>query len=207
MTIPLKQHIVTYAFGRRYPFTWFFIKRGLAGRRHKGVDLVSKKNKEVQAPLAFKQTFAGFKKGYGNTIEGFTLDGRYFFRFAHLDAIGIARVNKKWEEGEVFAWYGSTGYSTAPHLHWEVYELGKRIDPLELLTRKAIKPIDKDVVKFYFGKIWRRRPAKGEWMYFLTRVQKNGLDRTKLKRIMAYWYGIAMKDDKRWQREKRKVLK
>ena len=49
--------------------------------------------------------------------------------FGHLDEILVSKNNKV-NKGEMIALMGSTGRSTGPHLHYEVYFQGEAIDPL-----------------------------------------------------------------------------
>ena len=66
--------------------------------------------------------------GYGNTIEidhGFG----YLTRYAHLQGFNT-KVGKKVVRGEIIGKVGSTGKSTGPHLHYEVYVKGQVVNPV-----------------------------------------------------------------------------
>ncbi|MGM0528886.1 MAG: M23 family metallopeptidase [Bacteroidota bacterium] len=68
------------------------------------------------------------KRGFGNHIvvdHGFGYETVY----AHLNGFNDIYVGKKVKRGDVIAFVGSTGLSTAPHLHYEVHLNGKKVDP------------------------------------------------------------------------------
>jgi surface antigen len=74
--------------------------------------------------------------------------------------------------------------------------------------RPLAKPIDQEVVKYYFSQIWGRLPLEGELRVFWYRVLLGDIkNRDNLKNTIKYWKGIAEKDDERWQREKSKITK
>ena len=85
------------------------------------------------------------RRGYGNQIEvdhGFN----YITKYAHLSAFDV-KVGDKVKRGQVIGKVGSTGASTAPHLHYEVIYKGKKIDPVDYffndLTLKQFEEITK----------------------------------------------------------------
>lgn len=66
--------------------------------------------------------------GYGNCIivdHGFG----YVSRYAHLSAFNVKKGDKVLR-GQIIGLVGSTGKSTAPHLHYEIEKNGKKIDPV-----------------------------------------------------------------------------
>ena len=71
---------------------------------------------------------AGWERGYGLTIEidhGF----EYQTRYAHLNKINVKR-GQKIKRGEIIGLVGSTGKSTGPHLHYEVVNKGRKVNPI-----------------------------------------------------------------------------
>ncbi len=98
---------------------------------HLGVDMLAAKGVEVHAVGDATVSFAGRLGGFGNLI---ILDhGRgYQTYYAHLSKIGKGvKVSAKVAGGEVVGLVGSTGHSTAPHLHFETRKDAKYIDPFD----------------------------------------------------------------------------
>ncbi len=98
---------------------------------HMGVDLIAAKGTEVHAVGEATVAFAGRNGGYGNLI---ILDHGLGYQtyYAHLSVIksGI-KIGAKVSRGDVVGLVGSTGRSTAPHLHFETRKDGKYIDPFD----------------------------------------------------------------------------
>ena len=67
--------------------------------------------------------------GYGNHIR---IDHGYGYvsLYAHLYKYNV-RVNQKVKRGDLIGFVGSTGRSEAPHLHYEVFKNGDRINPID----------------------------------------------------------------------------
>ena len=66
--------------------------------------------------------------GYGNHVIIMHDDGTYSTLYGHMSSITVsvgAYVNK----GDVIGYVGSTGWSTGPHLHFEVRKNGTAVDP------------------------------------------------------------------------------
>lgn len=64
--------------------------------------------------------------------------GGVFTSYLHLAAV-VVRVGQRVRKGELLGYVGSTGLSTAPHLHWSVRVNGVLVDPLEW-TRRSFLP-------------------------------------------------------------------
>lgn len=73
--------------------------------------------------------------GYGNHVRIQHSDG-YMTVYGHLSVIDV-KVGDRVNAGDVVGRSGSTGYSTGPHLHFEVRKDGVPIDPEPLLTSAA----------------------------------------------------------------------
>ncbi len=98
---------------------------------HLGVDMMAPKGTDVHAVGDAKVAFTGRRGGYGNLI---ILDhGRgYQTYYAHLSKIlkGI-KAGVSISRGDVIGLVGSTGRSTAPHLHFETRKDGRYLDPFD----------------------------------------------------------------------------
>lgn len=69
------------------------------------------------------------RRGYGNVLvvnHGYG----YSTLYAHLNEFNNAWVGKKVKRGDVIAFVGSSGLSTAPHLHYEVHLNNKKVNPV-----------------------------------------------------------------------------
>jgi murein DD-endopeptidase MepM/ murein hydrolase activator NlpD len=96
-------------------------------RFHKGTDIALAYGHEVQAAASGRVAFAGERPGYGLTVvidHGAGLETRY----AHLSGYSV-RVGDAVGSGQVVARSGNSGRSTGPHLHFEVLQGGRPVDP------------------------------------------------------------------------------
>ena len=96
-------------------------------RRHQGMDVAAPAGAEIEAPAAGVVTGAKWVEGYGNLL---TLDHGYgvVTRFAHCFKILVV-PGQRVKRGQRIALVGSTGESTGPHVHYEVWVNGKAVDP------------------------------------------------------------------------------
>ena len=76
-------------------------------------------------------SFTGERSGYGNTVE---IDHGHGFktRYAHLESIFV-KVGQQVALGQKLGAMGSTGRSTGPHLHYEVWVDGRAQNPMRFL--------------------------------------------------------------------------
>lgn len=113
-------------------------------RFHSGVDLRAAYGTEVPAAGAGRVTFAGERGGYGTLVVVQHADGMET-RYAHLSAAGVKEGDRV-DGGQVIGRVGSSGRSTAPHLHFEVRINGARVDPELVASRnpeqfKFVRPV------------------------------------------------------------------
>lgn len=106
---------------------------------HKGIDMAAQRGTPVHASVAGIVEQAGYQAGYGNTVV-ISHDKVYKTRYAHLDAIYV-RKNQKVRTGQRIGAVGDTGFirrtgKDGSHLHFELYERGKQVNPLYLLPPK-----------------------------------------------------------------------
>ena len=96
-------------------------------RMHQGVDFAAGKGTPIQASASGTVVMAGWGGGYGNVVimdHGRGLRTRY----SHMHKIGV-RNGQQVAQGQTIGQVGSTGLSTGPHLHYEVWQNGKVVDP------------------------------------------------------------------------------
>lgn len=101
-------------------------------RMHKGIDIARPSNYTIKAADNGNIVYAGNKgDGYGNKI---IIDHNNGYRtmYAHLASISVS-VGQTVSRGTSIGIMGRTGNSTGIHLHFEVYQNGKIIDPMSKL--------------------------------------------------------------------------
>ena len=117
---PISGGRYTSGFGRRW------------GRMHKGVDWACPIGTTVYASCAGTVISASYNGGYGNNVVISHADGR-LTRYAHNSKL-LVKAGQHVEQGEPIALSGSTGRSTGPHVHFEIYINGSAVDPLKYIS-------------------------------------------------------------------------
>ncbi|WP_258000447.1 M23 family metallopeptidase [Bacillus sp. Marseille-P3661] len=101
------------------------------GRQHKGIDIARPSNRNILAADNGTVESAGYDGGYGNKIIINHNNGLKTV-YAHLSSIDV-KVGQTVSRGTKIGVMGSTGNSTGVHLHFEVYENGKLVNPKQKL--------------------------------------------------------------------------
>jgi murein DD-endopeptidase MepM/ murein hydrolase activator NlpD len=98
---------------------------------HSGLDMAAFERAPVVSTSPGVVSFAGVKSGYGYCVE---IDHGHGFktRYGHLRDIQVAR-GERVAIGQRIGSMGSTGRSTATHLHYEVWFRGRSVDPVNFL--------------------------------------------------------------------------
>ncbi|MEQ1616780.1 MAG: peptidoglycan DD-metalloendopeptidase family protein [Terricaulis sp.] len=98
---------------------------------HSGLDMAAFERAPVVATSPGTVVFAGTRSGYGYTVE---IDHGHGFktRYGHLRDIQVQR-GEQVAIGQRIGSMGSTGRSTATHLHYEVWFRGRAVDPVNFL--------------------------------------------------------------------------
>ena len=92
-------------------------------------------------------TFSGWKSGYGYFVS-LHHNATYSTHYAHLSQ-PIVKVGQKVKQSEVIGYVGSTGFSTGPHLHYEMVKHGVKINPLREILPPG-KPIEEENKERFF---------------------------------------------------------
>lgn len=112
---------VTSGFGwRKDPFTG-------ASRFHAGVDIRASYGRDVASVGPGRVVSAGVQGGYGKSVVVEHAPGLRT-RYAHLSSIDVT-VGESVADGAVIGKVGQSGRATGPHLHFEVLENGRAVDP------------------------------------------------------------------------------
>jgi murein DD-endopeptidase MepM/ murein hydrolase activator NlpD len=101
-------------------------------RLHRGLDFAAPRGTPVLAAGAGEVEVAGRNRGYGNYLR-LRHHRDYATVYAHLAgfAAGV-RPGRRVEQGEVIGYVGATGLATGPHLHYELLQAGRPVDPLRM---------------------------------------------------------------------------
>lgn len=99
--------------------------------RHHGLDVADKTGTPIYAADAGTIEYQGWGKGYGYQIV-INHGGGKKTRYAHLSKF-YTKKGQKVSKGETIAAMGSTGWSTGPHIHFEVIINGKKYNPLNYI--------------------------------------------------------------------------
>lgn len=103
-------------------------------RLHTGVDISVPAGTGVRATANGIVSFAGWTEGSGIVVvvehgHGFST------AYAH-NRKALVRVGDRLSRGDVIAMSGSTGISTGPHVHYEIWKHGRHVDPVAYLARR-----------------------------------------------------------------------
>ena len=124
--VPLTRMRLTSEFGiREHPVT-------KALHHHDGIDLAAPVGTPIRAVLGGIVIFSGVYKGYGKLVVIEHDGGRLTTHYAHCDAL-LVSVGERVLRGAVIARVGRTGRATGAHLHFELRDGGKPIDPLQYI--------------------------------------------------------------------------
>ncbi len=126
---PIKKGWMSSHFGlRNDPFTGNVAM-------HEGVDFAGKRGSDIIAVASGVVTWSGERYGYGQMVE-INHGSGYMTRYAHNqeNKVKVGDIVKK---GQVVALMGSSGRSTGPHVHFEVYKHGRPVDPATYIHRAS----------------------------------------------------------------------
>lgn len=126
---PIKKGYLSSRYGRRTdPFS---------GRVawHAGVDFAGKDGSDIVAVAAGVVTWSAERYGYGNLVEINHGNG-FKTRYAHCKE-NLVKVGDVVKKGQIIALMGSSGRSTGPHVHFEVYKHGRAVDPASYIRRAS----------------------------------------------------------------------
>ena len=119
---PVKGYISSYFGYRYYPWKGF----------HTGVDIKAKYGTPIKTSAGGTVKYSGWIKGYGKAViieHGHNLSTLY----GHLSKMAVKKGDQVFKD-QLIGNIGNTGYTTGPHLHYEVRWAGKAINPVRYLN-------------------------------------------------------------------------
>lgn len=120
--LPATNNVITCPYGmRKHPITG-------VRKLHTGIDLRASTGTKVYAANSGTVTTSGYSSAWGNYII-ISHGGGLTTLYAHLSRRSVSKGNKV-KRGDIIGYTGNTGYSTGPHLHFEIDKNGTPYDPL-----------------------------------------------------------------------------
>lgn len=108
-------------------------------RMHRGMDFGARWGSPIRAAADGQVTRAGWAGGYGRQVRIAHGEGMAS-SYSHMSSMTVA-PGAYVQRGQLIGYVGSSGLSTGPHLHYEVYRGGVAVDPLSVRFVTA-RPID-----------------------------------------------------------------
>ncbi len=131
---PVNGRITSNYGARRHPILGYM-------RMHAGIDFGAGWGAPIYAATDGRVSFAGWHGGHGNYVR---LDhgGGLGTGYGHMSRLAVS-PGMAVRRGQVIGYVGSTGLSTGPHLHYEMYRNGRTVNPLSagtITTRATVDP-------------------------------------------------------------------
>lgn len=124
MRTPVEGARLTSGFGMRFhPLLAY-------SRMHQGVDFGAPHGAPILAAASGTVSFAGRHGGHGNYVQ-LKHNKDLTTAYAHMSRFAV-RPGQQVSQGQVIGYVGSTGMSTGPHLHYEVWLRGRPTNPVSL---------------------------------------------------------------------------
>lgn len=95
---------------------------------HRAIDYAAKAGTPIRATADGVVVSAGWNGPYGNFVS-IRHNSVYATNYAHQSKIAV-RKGQKVSQGQVIGYVGSSGFSTGPHLHYEMVKNGTKVNPL-----------------------------------------------------------------------------
>jgi len=129
MNYPTKVPYITSSYGMRYHPIFHYT------RLHAGTDFRAYCGTAIYAAAAGKVQWAKYYGGFGNEVlldHGVVNGNSVMSSYNHLTSFAVSS-GQQVSKGQLVGYSGSTGSSTACHLHFEVYVNGSTVDPMSIL--------------------------------------------------------------------------
>jgi murein DD-endopeptidase MepM/ murein hydrolase activator NlpD len=131
---------ITSTFGmRRHPILGYV-------RMHSGLDFGAAYGSPIYAASDGVVAFAGRKGGYGNFVQ-INHGGGLATGYGHMSRFATGG-GQRVRQGQIIGYVGSSGLSTGPHLHYELYRGGKAINPMSVKFMQRAQLSGADLANF-----------------------------------------------------------
>ncbi|MDT9599675.1 M23 family metallopeptidase [Sphingosinicella rhizophila] len=124
---------------RRHPILGY-------SRMHKGMDFRAGYGTPILAATDGRVTRAGWAGGYGRQVR-LNHAGGLATSYSHMSRI-VAKPGQRVRQGQVIGYVGSTGLSTGPHLHYELYRNGRPVNPASVKFTMRAQLSGSDLTRF-----------------------------------------------------------
>ena len=151
MLLPVNGH-VTSGYGQRFhPILGY-------ARMHAGVDFGAAWGSPIIATAAGVVSFAGYHGGHGNYVR-LEHGGGLGTGYGHMSRIAVT-PGERVRAGEIIGYVGSTGLSTGPHLHYEMYRNGQTVNPLGTQFSTVTRVVDTRDLDAFRAKLAQMRALR-----------------------------------------------
>ena len=140
MARPVGNSRVSSNFGlRRHPVLGY-------SRMHKGVDFAAPYGTPIHAATDGVVSYAGWHGGHGKYVK-LKHNGSIATGYAHMSRFAV-KAGQRVSRGQVIGYVGSTGLSTGPHLHYELYKNGAAVNPKSVSFTTTAQLSGRDLANF-----------------------------------------------------------
>src|SRR5690606_21647725 len=138
---------------------------------HAGLDFKASHGTPIYAVSDGTVQYAGRHGGHGNYVK-LSHGGGLATGYAHMSRIAVSSGSRV-RRGQVIGYVGSTGLSTGPHLHYEMYRGGKTVDPssVRFVTRAQLTGRELQAFRSQLGELQAIEPGAA-----LTRLANSRAD-------------------------------
>lgn len=123
---------------------------------HRAIDYAAPAGTPIRAVGDGTVVYAGWNNGYGNFVS-VRHNSTYTTNYGHMSRIAV-RYGQKVSQGQTIGYVGSTGFSTGPHLHYEMVKFGTKINPLRE-EFPSTEPVPEEYREDYLSRIAQLREA------------------------------------------------
>ncbi len=152
MTQPVNGPISSNYGMRRHPILGYL-------RMHSGMDFKAGHGTPIYAVTDGVVASAGRMGGCGNAVR-LNHAGNLATRYCHMSRMAVAG-GQRVRQGQIIGYVGSTGLSTGPHLHYEMYKAGRAVNPasVRFVTRSLLEGAELAAFRARLGQVKAVNPG------------------------------------------------